>query len=1248
MEEPSLFVTAWIKDKPIECLIDSGASISVINYQEYKSRKSALLKPISKYTRPICVANGQTVEAPGLAHMPLEIDNDHFEVPLVIADISVPLILGMDFIKRHLGIIDSTRNEIILDGIHHACHCSQIMNHIFRVTLAEDIEIPANAEMIIPCKMDKINSKTAVIECNGRLPEEHGVLIARGLVDTSSDIIPLRTANLTDEPKLIHGGTVIASGQPVEDDTTYHPLVANLQSDKQVKEPGGIPDYMEELWITSQINLNEPQKSDAKDLLVRKKTKFAKNKSDLGRTKVVRHTIDVTQNRPIKVRYGRMPNSKREEGEKEIKRMLDQGIIVPSKSPWAAPVVLVRKKDGSIRVCTDFRLLNKITIKDSYPLPRIDDSLDALGGSVWFSTLDLASGYWQVEMDPKDQEKTAFSTQGGLYEYKVMPFGLANGPATFERLMEQVLRGLHWQTCLVYLDDIIVFSKTFETHLARLEEVIDRIGTAGLKLSPKKCHLFQTEVTFLGHVVNKDGIGTDPSKIEAVTSWPCPKSVKEVRSFLGLCSYYRKFVKGFATIAKPLHELTHKDQSFIWTVDCQKAFDTLKSTLTSSPILAYPSSEGDLILDTDASGVGIGAVLSQIQGDSERVIAYYSRTLNQPERQYCVTRRELLAVVEAVKHFHAYVYGRKVVVRTDHGALKWLLTFKNPEGQMARWLGRLGNYDLDIQYRAGKSHGNADALSRRPCGECKHCANQESKERSSEMEDSPVKICMVNTIKSKELPWMETYTTEQLKEWQREDIPINKVITWKTSGDKPPWESVKHEGRMVRIYWTMWKSLYLHQGTLYRTNPNGGPDQLVVPVRLKHQILKQVHNHRLGGHFGVKKTMYNLRARFWWPGLREDVNRWCRTCSACQRRNPRTGSRMTLHQDLVGSPMERMAMDILSFKEQTTNGNTCILVVTDYFSKWTEAFALPDHQALTVADTLVTEIFLRFGVPRILHSDQGPEFQSELIKEVCRLLEIQQTKTTPYRPQSDGQVERFNRTLIAMLSKFCMDNKRDWDDHLPYMMCAYRASVNESSGCSPNLVMLGREISLPIDIIYPSAHRPKHYTCTTEYVEWLKQTMQGCFEEVRTHLSVSASRQKNYYDKRSKPRSFKQGDWVLRFYPPGLSRSKLNPQYIGPYLVVKQLGEVTYQIQEGPQKQPVAIHVDHLKRYESDNPPDSWLSFETRLDIPDSPENPSESSVPKGNYDSFSGDQNETSGMEPQSCLSRRRVLPARFKDFVL
>ena len=961
-----MFITAWIGSKPIECLIDSGASISVINHTEYEKRRSALLKPISKCRSSISMANGAMMDAPGIAHMPVNIGDEHFEVPFVIADIATPAILGMDFIRKHKGIINSTNNELVLDGVRHHCHCSEIQSHVFRVTLAEDIEIAANSEMIIPGKMDGMKSGAAIIECNGRLPEEYGILVAWGIVNTSKEIIPIRTANLYNEPQTLHKGTVVALGQPVEEDTTIHPLVASVNSNGKDEEGlDSIPDYMEDLWTRSQINLNDDEKFKAQNMLIRKRMKFAKNKGDLGRTKVVRHTIDIEKNRSIKIRPGRMPKSKREEGEKEIKRMLDQGIIVPSKSPWAAPVVLVRKKDGSIRVCTDFRLLNKVTIKDSYPLPRINDLLDALSGSVWFSTLDLMSGYWQVEVDPKDREKTAFATTGGLYEYNVMPFGLANAPATFERLTG--LRGLHWQTCLVYLDDIIVFSKTFDTHLARLEEVIDRIGAAGLKLSPKKCHLFQSEVVFLGHVVNKDGISTDPAKIQTVKDWPQPKSVKEVRSFLGLCSYYRKFVQGFATIAKPLHELTQKDKAFFWSETCQRAFESLKTAVISSPILAYSDAEGELILDTDASGVGLGAVLSQVQEGSERVIGYYIRTLTQPERQYCVTRRELLALVAAVKQFHTYLYGRKVTVRTDHGALRWLLNFKNPEGQMALWLGDLGRYDLDIQYRPGKAHGNADALSRRPCGDCKHCRQQELHDQLEDATDCPAKVCAVFAIQRKEAPWLTSYSSEDLRKWQSEDKSLNKVVKWLQQGERPSWKDIKQESQVIKIYWSMWKTFQLNNGVIYRKDPNTEQIQLVTPVNLKQQILNQVHNQRLGGHFGIKKTLHNVRMRFWWPGLRADVKRWCRTCIMCQKRNPRSGSRMPLHQDLVGSPMERVAIDILSFREQTENGNTCVLVATDYFTKWTEAFALPDHRAITVADTLVTELFLKLGVPRILH-----------------------------------------------------------------------------------------------------------------------------------------------------------------------------------------------------------------------------------------------------------------------------------------
>ncbi len=344
---------------------------------------------------------------------------------------------------------------------------------------------------------------------------------------------------------------------------------------------------------------------------------------------------------------------------------------------------------------------------------------------VGFQHLDLASGYWQVEMDSKDAEKTGFATICGLYQFTVMPFGLCNAPATFERMMEVILAVLHWETCLLYIDDIIVFADSFEEHIKRLSEILDRIECAGLKLSPKKCRLFKHKVEFLGHVVSENGIATDPRKIEVVKDWPTPKTVHDVRSFLGLCSYYRRFVKHFADIARPLHRLTEKATIFKWTEECEQAFATLKQALITSPILCYPSTRKNFILDTDASGVGIGAVLSQCDGEHERVVAYYSRALGKAERNYCITRKELLAVVGSVKHFHHYLYGVPTVVRTDHGALTWLMNFKHIEGQMARWMETLGTYDLTIKHRPGRKHMNADSLSRLPCGGCDYCSKRE-------------------------------------------------------------------------------------------------------------------------------------------------------------------------------------------------------------------------------------------------------------------------------------------------------------------------------------------------------------------------------------------------------------------------------------------------------------------------------------------------------------------------------------------
>ena len=430
------------------------------------------------------------------------------------------------------------------------------------------------------------------------------------------------------------------------------------------------------------------------------------------------HTIDTGDTPPIRQRYRRLPPFKRELVEEEISRMLELGVLEPSTSAWASPLVLIPKKDGKARFCIDYRKLNGVTKKDAYPLPRIDETLELLKGSNYFCTLDLASGYWQLELGAVDREKTAVITHKGLFQFTVLPFGLCNAPSTFERFMEAMLGALVGQVCLVYIDDVIVFGDTAELCLQNLDKVLGAIQETGLKLKASKCHLMQREVQFLGHVVTASGIATDPEKVRVVKDWPVPETVTALRAFLGFTGYYRNFVRDFANQAAPLYALTQKGVDYTWTPMCQSAFQSLKETLAYAPVLAFPSELGSLILDTDASEIGLGVVLSQIQDDgSERVLSFASRTLTRPEKNYCVTRKELLAIVYAVRKYRHYL-GQRVIVRTDHNALQWLFSFKEPEGQMARWLVELSAYDLVVRHRAGKAHGNADGLCRIPCKQC--------------------------------------------------------------------------------------------------------------------------------------------------------------------------------------------------------------------------------------------------------------------------------------------------------------------------------------------------------------------------------------------------------------------------------------------------------------------------------------------------------------------------------------------------
>lgn len=826
-----------------------------------------------------------------------------------------------------------------------------------------------------------------------------------------------------------------------------------------------------------------------------------------------------------------------------------------------------KKKDGSLRFCVDYRKLNDVTIKDSFPLPRIEDILDQMSGNSWFSSLDLKSGYWQIKVRSEDREKTAFSIGNGLWQFTVMPFGLCNAPATFERLMEKVLQEFLSKICLVYLDDIIVFSKTFEEMMANLRLIFLRFRSINLKINPKKCSFLKRQVKYLGHVVSECGISTDPEKISAVETWPIPRTKKQVRSFLGFCSYYRKFVEGFSLIAKPLFSLTENQIKFEWNETCQEAFEKLKQKMISTPILSFPNETGEFILDTDASNHGIGAVLSQLQDGNEKVIAYFSRVLSKTEKNYCVTRRELLAIVASVKSFHHYLYGRKFLIRTDHVSLRWLMSFRELEGQLARWLERLQQYEFEIVHRKGRLHQNADGLSRRPCLEsgCLYCSKSEIKENS------------VARI---------VFQEENLKDWQKkqeEDPIISVFIQGKKLGRRPLRQDLAIFDLSAKIYLSYWDALVLKDGVLYKKweAPNLKSEifQIIVPKKEIKEILELAHDSATSGHFGINKTLERIRKRFYWATCKNDVENWIRSCKICvAKKGPSEKGKSPMQIYNVGTPFERVQMDILGPLPCSSEGNRYLLVIIDCFTKWVEAFPLKNIRAKTVAEVFVNQVVSRHGVPLEIHTDQGKSFESKIFLEMTELLGIKKTRTTPLHPQSDGQVERHHQTILNYLTKYISENQKDWDRWISLYLLAYRSSKHETTGVSPAELYFAQDLRLPLDLLRGSPPNENNEMSVNEYLGKLREKLNNIHGEVRQRIEIQSLRSKARYDQKARQIRFEEGHEVW-FYNPHRVRGrspKLQNCWEGPFKIIKKLSDVVFCIQKSKKHRKKIVHSDRL------------------------------------------------------------------------
>lgn len=1178
-------------------LVDTGAEVTVVSSRVYSQLPEHEKKKLRASKWRLRTASGSTLPVKGQMSLRLRTAQLAWPMTVLIAEIEEDGILGSDFLgeatidyKRRILIIDGKDTPLLRDNT-----ISFEEKNCYRVYLDETVELPGRSEVWASCTIGSDSPQAGLWmirpgDAAAPVKTEHALV-----EQAENGSLSLRMFNSSDIPVKMRKGTRVAECEPVEADAIRSVCVVQDQDKRSLKQ---LPEHLKAMFAESSEFLLPDQSQALRQLLLQYQQVFSSGPKDVGRTDLVKHKIETGDARPIKIPPRRIPLAKQAEAAKCLQEMKDQGVIQASNSPWSAPLVLVKKKDNSTRVCVDYRALNDITKKDSFPLPRIDMVLDSLAGSSWFSTLDLKSGYWQVAMDPKDREKTAFSAGDSLWEFTVMPFGLCNSPATFSRLMEQVLQGVSSKSCLKYLDDVIVHGRSFEDELEHLKEVLEKLKAAGLKLNPKKCHLFQRQVHYLGHVVNAQGVTTDPEKVDAVLKWPRPGTKTEVRSFLGLCSYYRRFVPSFASIAKPLHVLTEERSPFVWTFSCQEAFDALKSALTKAPILVLPTAGDEFVLDTDASNFGIGAVLSRVKNGSEQVIAYFSQTLSKPEKNYCVTRKELLALVKSIGHFHHYLYGRSFTVRTDHSALQWLMAFKTPEGQLARWLQKLQDYSFKILHRPGRKHGNADALSRRPCPEdCKHCTRAEVKEGSTAA--LPIK----RTTLSPEV--QSNRTSEDLKQAQRNDPVLGRIIEWLESGhQRPDWKTVCPQSHEVKSYWVLWDSLCMQNGILmYRwETPEPGRNILirVLPRCMRQDAWKQVHEDPSGGHLGATKTLNKLRERCFWTGQRWDVKKWCDACTTCAaKKGPPRKPRSPLQQYNVGYPGERVAIDVLGPLPETRDGNRYLLCLMDYFTKWPEAYAIPNQEAPTVADAIVQGYVSRFGVPHELHSDQGRNFESLVFKGVCDRLGIKKTRTTPLHPQSDGMVERYNRTIGNQLAMYANENPEEWDRHVPLLLLAYRSAVHEATRETPAKLMLGRELTLPVDLFYGIPEDRPHFDSVPEYIEELDGTIEKVHAFARDNIKSFSNKAKDRYDLRANDRLFKAGDAVWLYNPQRKKGvcPKLTCPWKGPYVVLQRINDVLYRIRQGPRTKPSVVHKDRLKPYLGDIDP-TWLPEATAASEP--------------------------------------------------
>ena len=1132
-----------LNNKEIVGMLDTGCSNSIIKY--HMVPKSAKIVPcdiqLNDCSNQLTIF-GETVLEVKLGDL---VFRKKFIVVSSTIRIPVNVIFGMDLFTKFKCKISFEENKLFL--------CDNLKNYVVDFTYSADskantfvvhaiaTKIPALSRMTIKAYSkapdgDYVLNKASV----GNLP----IFVAESLVTIKNCFLYAQIVNLSNSPVMLCDNQILSKIDTLSVDNTLYAIV-----DNETMSCNGVPAPV----ITEDNVPSIAKKVGAKEvlnLLNKYNSIISLNNDKLGTCKLIEVPINTESSPPIFTKQFQLPHSQKPIIKNIVKNLLSQDIITSSDSPWNSPLFLVKKKSGEFRPIIDFRKINEVTVSDPFPLARIQEIFQSLHGSKIFSTIDLNSGYHQMNMKANDAHKTAFTTDVGRYHFLKCPFGLKNAPNVFSKLMNIALSELLGSECLLYMDDIIVHSDTIENHINKIESIFKRLQEVGLTIKLEKCNFLQSEIKYLGHNISHDGLSVHSDQFEPVLKAATPKTKKELQKFLGFISYFRSFIPNFAEICEPMIQLLKNNSPYVWSNEVQTSFDKIKAEIIASGKLIYPDFSKPFIIKTDASLHSIGAALCQERDEGICPIYFISRSLNKVERRYSVTKLELLAISYALKKFRPIILGYPCTLYTDHKAIIGMFKKNDLEPSMSRWVLQAQEYDLVVKFIPGVKNILADYLSRI---------------KKNKVCDSSNIFCVNMTINEKDVG-IE----------QRSDKffgPIVKVLMGKTVETLPKVD--------LRDY-VLHNHLLLKRICSVRCGVDTMKYSLCVPDSLADEIIQKVHSSISNGHMGFTKTLHKLKENYFILKLYSRLHKVLKSCDICKKYKGVRHAKSKLEKyPIPHKPWSRVGMDFVGPLTCTNSNNKYILGFCDYLTRYTVLYPLPDKSAQNVALTFKTFI-AHYDVPDVLVSDRAAEFCSSTLHEVCKSNNVKKVQVMPYSPHSNGLIEAKNKQIKKLLRIFCGDStykavEIDWDLFLPDVQCAINNTFNRILGDTPHYVLFGYDRS---DLYMGNSLAPREvYYNYDDFTYHREQRGKSAFNFIKTNLEKNIDSYTKTSNKKRTTRVFHTGDrvFVERIQKKG-ECAKFIPPWKGPGYITEILGPNKVKVDMNGYI--AEVHVDNiLSRY---------------------------------------------------------------------